>query len=257
MKTAYSLLRIALLALVLTAATTWTALAGSGGQLSSGDRSAAPAVAALDREAQLAREDEAMLSSPDVRRGFPRLNKANFEIVGHHSKDFNCIAWSMGLDYWVNPVTGDAAEPFAPMDAMYAKLGFTRIDELNADLEPGLEKVALFATVNVDASIKEVTHAARQEADGAWTSKLGQLPIIKHATLEALRGPVYGTPVAIYVRPAGTKPTARQSARSTPTRGGEARTTKSVASVRPSVSPFRRASSGSLLSGGKEEVLAK
>jgi hypothetical protein len=41
-----------------------------------------------------------------------------------------------------------------------------------------------------------------QEPDGTWMSKLGALALIHHATLEALRGPVYGTPVAVYVRPA-------------------------------------------------------
>jgi hypothetical protein len=39
-----------------------------------------------------------------------------------------------------------------------------------------------------------------QERDRTWTSKLGQLALIRHATADALSGPTYGQPVAVYVR---------------------------------------------------------
>jgi len=52
---------------------------------------------------------------------------------------------------------------------------------------PGIEKVALYADEH-----EEPTHAARQLADGRWTSKLGDWEDITHETLEALEGPIYG-----------------------------------------------------------------
>jgi hypothetical protein len=37
-------------------------------------------------------------------------------------------------------------------------------------------------------------------ADGTWTSKLGKMAVIRHATPDSLDGPDYGQPVAVYVR---------------------------------------------------------
>jgi hypothetical protein len=62
-------------------------------------------------------------------------------------------------------------------------------------LEPGFEKVALFA----DAAGKP-THAARQLPSGAWTSKLGIAVDIEHE-LHALEGEFYGEVVLILRRP--------------------------------------------------------
>ena len=42
---------------------------------------------------------------------------------------------------------------------------------VNWKAEPGLEKVVVYATLNPDATINEVTHAAHQEGDGTFTSK--------------------------------------------------------------------------------------
>ena len=48
-------------------------------------------------------------------------------------------------------------------------------------LEAGFEKVALYASASGN-----VTHAARQMPSGAWTSKLGVMEDIEHATLSGL-----------------------------------------------------------------------
>lgn len=40
--------------------------------------------------------------------------------------------------------------------------------------------------------IRQAACAARQLADGGWTSKLGQSVRIEHATLDALTGEAYG-----------------------------------------------------------------
>jgi hypothetical protein len=131
---------------------------------------------------------------------FPRLG-VNFKVKGPHTTTYNCIAHSLGLnDRWVNPITGPGDAPLALMDRLYAAQGYKRERGLNTALEAGKQKVVVYATLNRDATIGEVTHAAIQQPDGTWTSKLGSLALIQHPTPESLRGPVYGTPVAVYVR---------------------------------------------------------
>lgn len=47
----------------------------------------------------------------------------------------------------------------------------------------------------------EAQHAARQLPTGAWTSKIGNLEDIEHAELDALAGPLYGSPAVVLSRP--------------------------------------------------------
>jgi type VI secretion system secreted protein VgrG len=137
-----------------------------------------------------------------IRKDFPRLGD-NFEVIDDATPRYNCIAWSLGItDHWVNPETGPAYAPLSRMDRLYAEKGYYREHDLNWRAEPGLEKVVVYATLNPDGTINEVTHAAHEEPDGTFTSKLGQCALIRHATPQELRGPAYGTPVAVYVRPA-------------------------------------------------------
>lgn len=63
----------------------------------------------------------------------------------------------------------------------------------NGDLEDGYEKVAIYADDQTP------THAARQLPSGAWTSKLGKLQDIEHATVGGVEGEGYGR-VAFYMR---------------------------------------------------------
>lgn len=131
---------------------------------------------------------------------FPHL-LTNFEVLEPPGKHYNCIAHSMGIhNRWINPQTGPAAWPFGPMDQLYQPLGFHRLPTLDLSLKKGVQKIVLYALKNPDGTIKEVTHAALQEKDGVWSSKLGQLPLIRHITVEALNGPNYGEAVAVYVR---------------------------------------------------------
>jgi hypothetical protein len=64
-----------------------------------------------------------------------------------------------------------------------------------ADYEAGFEKVALF--VNPQNIPK---HAARSLANGAWTSKLGDMEDIEHPTLTSIEGLAYGKAVAFLRR---------------------------------------------------------
>jgi type VI secretion system secreted protein VgrG len=146
--------------------------------------------------------DRQQLLSPAIQTGFPRLGN-NFEVLGPSTPEFNCVAHSLGLySCWVNPVTGPESNPLVQMDRLYAAQGYRRRPDLNLALEWGKQKVVVYATLNPDATIAQVTHAALQERDGTWTSKLGRLALIRHETPELLRGSSYGLPVAVYERPA-------------------------------------------------------
>ena len=71
-------------------------------------------------------------------------------------------------------------------------LGYTECPD--GALEAGHEKVVLFA-LRDDGGDLVPTHAARQLADGRWTSKLGPLEDIEHTNVEDVNGPIYGVPV--------------------------------------------------------------
>jgi type VI secretion system secreted protein VgrG len=140
----------------------------------------------------------------DIRREFPRLGE-NFEVLDPTTgMRYNCIAHSLGThSRWVNPPpVGAGANPLLYADQLYARAGYRRAAGLDLRLAPGRRKVAVYATVNLDGTLHAITHAAVQEADGSWTSKMGQMPLIRHLAPGDLRGSVYGVPVAVYVRPA-------------------------------------------------------
>jgi hypothetical protein len=120
---------------------------------------------------------------------------------------YNCIAWAAGNDsrwwwpdannigYW--PPTIPREETVAAFVSAYALQGYTQC--IDGALEPGFEKIAIYGlTVGSDLV---PTHAARQLADGRWTSKLGNCEDIEHDTLEGLNGPRYGAPVCYLRRP--------------------------------------------------------
>jgi sulfite reductase alpha subunit-like flavoprotein len=59
--------------------------------------------------------------------------------------------------------------------------------------EQGIEKIAIYGY-----ETGEARHAARQLANGSWTSKMGHSVDIEHETLEALEGAFYGK-VRVYM----------------------------------------------------------
>ncbi|MDC0740691.1 type VI secretion system Vgr family protein [Polyangium mundeleinium] len=123
----------------------------------------------------------------------------NFEVLGPHTRDYNCIAHTLGdHNQWVDPITGPASNPLQGMDGIYGAQGYTRSSDMNFDLEPGKQKIVVYATKNPDGSIADVTHGAIQDEHGTWTSKLGGWPLIRHETPGALNGADYGEPVAVY-----------------------------------------------------------
>lgn len=124
---------------------------------------------------------------------FPNLESA-YTIIGHATKDYNCIAWSLAITTkWVWPGVGQG--DFDSLDGQY---GYKRMSKLDYSLQAGVEKIVLYGK-KVNGKI-EMTHQARQMKDGTWTSKLGEMALIKHASPDSVSGPDYGQPVAVYYR---------------------------------------------------------
>ncbi len=74
---------------------------------------------------------------------------------------------------------------------LFAAEGFMPCE--SGSLEAGFGKIALYVRDGVPR------HAARQHADGSWTSKLGTWIDLDHASLAALEGGTYGE-VTIFLR---------------------------------------------------------
>jgi hypothetical protein len=135
-----------------------------------------------------------------VRESLPRLTPENYRITSPATWDYNCIAWAAGVtDAWWWPVPGRYWPPGVPRDeslpafiAAFAALGYA--PDLSADLEPGREKITLYARNTTP------THAARQLSSGWWTSKLGPSLDIEHTTADAVAGGVYGEAIIILSR---------------------------------------------------------
>lgn len=143
---------------------------------------------------------------------FPLLDPTNYSVTSDATDEYNCVGWAANeIDpgqWWPLP---DAPEYFWPPGARrdetleafiegFGAIGF-RVCE-DGDLEPGIEKVAVYATRGVP------THVARQLANGRWTSKLGEWEDIEHATLRDLSGGIYGQPALFLSRPIAARSTA-------------------------------------------------
>lgn len=109
---------------------------------------------------------------------------------------YNCIAHTAGIkNVWVNPYQKGEG-----WDLYYHPLGYKRVTGTDTGFVKGTQKVAVYAKKLPDGRLKEYTHAAVQEADGTWTSKLGSGPLIRHRTAEAVGGGSYGEVVRVYER---------------------------------------------------------
>ncbi len=133
----------------------------------------------------------------------PRL--ADFNVTSEATPQYNCFAWALGNDsLWVDPTVEYGYWPDTiPRDntidsvvKLFRQAGYGPCSD--GSLEIGYEKIAVYAMNG------EVTHAARQLANGQWTSKLGRLEDIVHSTPEELQGDhcrSYGRLALFMVRP--------------------------------------------------------
>jgi hypothetical protein len=142
---------------------------------------------------------------------FPDLFLSGYGVTSPEDPQYNCIAWAAGDEntdaFWTPYMIGGGyywPEDKVPRNAKVAT--FIKLYETVAgyvvcntgDLEEGVEKIALYAD-----PAGEITHAARQQANGIWTSKLGDWEDIDHISLDGLAGapPAYGSVVQFLKRP--------------------------------------------------------
>lgn len=134
---------------------------------------------------------------------FPNLTNKNHSIASPATDNYNCIAWSLGVnDRWMWPEDLDSFWPSVVAEAdeleaviqLYLDRGYDKCE--SGELEEGYKKVAIY--------VKEdrLSHAALQLESGRWTSKLGRMQDIEHDTLEALEGELYGK-AAIFLKKHG------------------------------------------------------
>lgn len=131
----------------------------------------------------------------------PHLARMGYTITSPSDDSYNCIAWAAGDDtrwWWPNdpyywPPGAPADETIGAFAKAFETLGFSTCGD--ASLEPGYEKVAIYADQHLVP-----THAARQLPTGKWTSKLGQHVDLAH-DFDAVTGPLYGQVIQLMRRP--------------------------------------------------------
>lgn len=142
------------------------------------------------------------MSAAQESQDFPRLTPENHRQTSPESLRYNCIAWATGdtAHWWQPGVYWPGDSPVDPAEfginslvKLFKALGY-QDGGMNVDLEPGIEKVALFA----DSQF--YTHAARQLPTGRWTSKLGKAEDIEHDAPGDVAGGVYGEIVHVMSR---------------------------------------------------------
>lgn len=142
------------------------------------------------------------MGTSELYGAFPALQASEHLVTSPEDRSYNCIAWAAGdssrwwwpdpeeVAYW--PASVERAETTASFVAAFSLLGYAVCP--TSDLEPGLEKVALYLRNG------RPTHAARQLRNGKWSSKFGRLEDVEH-TLDSLAGGPYGEVGAVLSRP--------------------------------------------------------
>ena len=134
---------------------------------------------------------------------FPNSTISPFTITSPPLTTYNCISWAYGINsvrmwpntpgfYW--PANISNINHINSFIDLFRSIGYNICPDGN--LENGFEKIAIFEDKNVP------THAARQLANGLWTSKLGHFPNISFDashTINSISGGVYGN-VSIYMK---------------------------------------------------------
>lgn len=136
------------------------------------------------------------MSIEEIEKAFPDLQISGYSITSPATPEYNCIAWAaseaevwwepdpLNLYYW--PSNTPRRYTLEAYKKAFETIGYTLCN--NFLYEERVEKIAIY----VDSRGKP-THAARQLSSGNWTSKLGQLEDIEHATLENIAGQRYGS----------------------------------------------------------------
>ena len=133
---------------------------------------------------------------------FPNLTTTPYRITSPADTKYNCFAWAAGESHrwWeAHPDAGHYRPTGQTIDwsvdvvtDALRTLGYVLCND--GSLEGGVEKVVIYV---LDS---EPTHAARQLANGMWTSKLGAEDDLEH-TIDGLTGTEYGAPTVFLKRP--------------------------------------------------------
>jgi hypothetical protein len=143
-----------------------------------------------------------------ILKAFPKLaTDTAFKVTSDRDPNYNCISWStVRTDVFIWPtrvkIDGVYWPDHLPCDTnlstfmqLYADKGYEVCDDHS--FEEGFQKIAIYQ----DPSTGEVTHAARQRADGYWTSKLGYEEDIQHLDPFTIENIKYGFAVIFMKRP--------------------------------------------------------
>ncbi len=132
----------------------------------------------------------------------PNLAGSIYRVTSPTDAAYNCLAWAANDaenwwwpdddSYW--PAGAPRTHTLEAFIVAYQSLGYGICD--NSDSERGFEKIAIYE----DSDGPQ--HAARQLADGTWSSKLGPWEDITHATLTSLECTTYGNAATFMKRPA-------------------------------------------------------
>lgn len=144
------------------------------------------------------------MTPSDIEHCFPEIARKGYQITSRRTPRYNCIAWAAGDTrrwWWPDPSPFAYWPPNIPRENLlqrfleaFRTLGYEPCS--SPELEPDVEKVALYVDNNGSP-----THAARQLATGAWTSKLGREDDIEHKDLAGVEGQEYGHVVQVMKRP--------------------------------------------------------
>ena len=127
-------------------------------------------------------------------RKWPKLRSDSYEIKSRCTIEYNCVAWVIGeTAKWIDayddnpnwPRDLDRTQTIQNYADFFQRYGF----EICSDgtFEVGIEKIAIYGD-----QLNLFTHVCLQLPSGGWTSKLGCLEDIEHATTQSLCGQFYG-----------------------------------------------------------------
>jgi hypothetical protein len=114
-----------------------------------------------------------------LEHNFPQLMPDGYSPESDANGDYNCFAWAASIDHtkwaphkrlplgWDWPNEAPREMTLSAFIRAYETLGYKQSD-LDFSLEPKYEKIVIYVDV-----LNEPQHAARQLADGLWTSKMG------------------------------------------------------------------------------------
>jgi hypothetical protein len=161
--------------------------------------------------------------NPEVREGFEEflgeakayhanVAQADWEALEPATDRYNCIANSLGnKNEWVFP-------SFKKADflELYQEQSYLPLGEMDYSHQPELEKVVLYGVGPSDPGYQStirgaigryeyehgllITHAARQEPDGLYSSKFGAEELIATSSPDDVAGESYGRPLVVLAR---------------------------------------------------------